>query len=370
MPGIHTLQQAVKAIKEGSLDEAGRLIHIALEDPAMQHGALRALAYVTLARTKHDRDFQIDCYEKAIEADPESEAGKKAQNYLSQLLTYDLDSVFVEPQTTQNQSVANTDTNSVTSNLVHIEVTRTVGINGTQTGTGFFISKDGYIATTRRLIRGLEKVTVDIAKQGSYEGRIIYANTSIDLALVKIDVAITQLAPFTMQSYVPENINLIAYPYEGRVLQGRCRSTKRNISGEWIPTTFTQLVDGGGNPIFNEQQQLVGMLTHISGRSSDHLFGIHIKKILDELQSYVTATTSRPDLTYCDTCGGLSRAKSVGGYYCERCGGILSYAQNVNRLPNSKLAYLYGEDMHRKCVSCQSQIGYHDGKCLRCGNIM
>jgi len=129
---------------------------------------------------------------------------------------------------------------------------RTVGIldgpNGK--GTGFFLSTDGMIATTRYVASGKENITVSLDGTRQMIGRVVRSYPELDLALIKLDLEISHLLPFSTLPAVPENMELTAVVHNGEMLRGRCRPTKREIKAHWFPTTFRQIGDVGGSPVY------------------------------------------------------------------------------------------------------------------------
>ena len=57
----------------------------------------------------------------------------------------------------------------------------------TATGSGVIISQDGYIVTNNHVVDGADELTVTLADNKEYSARIIGADKTTDLALIKID---------------------------------------------------------------------------------------------------------------------------------------------------------------------------------------
>ena len=57
----------------------------------------------------------------------------------------------------------------------------------TATGSGVIISEDGYIVTNNHVVDGADELTVTLADNKEYSARIIGADKTTDLALIKID---------------------------------------------------------------------------------------------------------------------------------------------------------------------------------------
>ncbi len=58
------------------------------------------------------------------------------------------------------------------------------------------------------------------------------------------------------------------------------------MAAHWIPTTATRLIDAGGNPIFDDKNYLVGMMTKNTSRTSGHMFGVHVAAIRRMVEQY------------------------------------------------------------------------------------
>ena len=154
----------------------------------------------------------------------------------------------------------------------------------------------------------------------------------------------------------------------GNLCLGQKRATRSRVSAEWFPTTIAQVIDAGGNPVFDNQNTLVGMLTRNANRTSAYVFGLSIDTIYRHAEQFRQEAQNQQATAYCTHCGNLSRAGGAGGYYCEICGGILPAAENVARYELPHLAQYYNENAHRACGNCGARVGYYDGLCLRCGH--
>lgn len=251
------------------------------------------------------------------------------------------------------------------------QVQRSVGILGGPNGrgTGFFVSRDGLIATTRYVVGGEERVKIELLTGQNLEGRVVRSFPDIDLAFVQVNVQLSHLLAITQSSVLVDNAPLIAVTHTGDALRTTKRATKSALAPYWIPTVINHLKDAGGNPIFDAQNALVGMLTKNAGRSSGYMFGLHIHKIYQMIEQYLQEKqrNAGQSSAYCNACGIQSRAPSFGGFFCENCGNTLSYAIDLRRYPQPNLSGLYGENMQRPCPNCASQVGFYNGKCLRCG---
>lgn len=412
MRGIRNLELAIQAIQAGNPTEGARLIRIALRDDTMT-GPLKATAYMWMAETTTDLNDKARYYNDALSVDPGNEHAKQR---LSQLLTTSLPPVQtsqpqvplppaaqpvlppqqpilqpVQPSTQPMQPVhtpqpmvsTGTQPLPAVSDALPAQPAaptrasamfyRTVGItdgpNGP--GTGFFITKDGLIATTRYVISGRENVTIELEPGRFIMGKVVRSFTELDLAIVQVEMDLARVLPFAKMAFLPENLDLTAYAHNNNLpVRGRVRTTTRETKAGWFPTNIRQIPDAGGNPVFDDRNQVVGMLTRNASRTSPDLFGLLIDRILNLAEQYRVEVRMDPNREYCPNCGHLSRAAVVGGFYCEACGSTLPHALALKRTPIPHADAIYGENMHRPCRNCGARVGYYNGYCLRCGAMM
>lgn len=430
MRGMRSLELGVQAIKEGNRAEGARLLRMALRDESMTAN-LRATTYMWMAETSDDREFKIQCYNDALRADPANQHATQRLSLLlsidlppvnqqdnfipppaaptlpgtgpltmpgtgplspmatpipgqyppvtsqpAQTRTHTPTPPYVQPVNDSRfgtgplsnlPSVSNAPPNEPTwgSGVYY----RTVGIlDGPHgTGTAFFINRSGLLATTRHVVTGRENVTVELEPGRHLLGKVVRSYGEYDLALVKVDVNVNTTPPFSDLKILPDNLEITAYGHTGGSARGRVRGTVRSIKQGWFPTTLRHLPDAGGNPVFDERHDLVGMLTRNAGRSSSEVYGLHIAMIRDLAEKYQIETNMDPNRAYCPSCGHRSRASLVGAYYCESCGSTLPQARSVERRPQKHADTIYNENVHRPCPHCQSKVGYYNGFCLRCG---
>jgi hypothetical protein len=251
------------------------------------------------------------------------------------------------------------------------QVQRTVGIldgpNGV--GTGFFVTRNGLIATTRYVVGGEQKVKVELLDKRVIEGIVVRSFPEFDLALIQVNVRLEHLLSVNPAQYLPDNAPLIAVTHTGQGLRSTKRATRHEAQAHWFPTLINHLIDAGGNPIFSGTDNLlVGMLTKNASRNSGYMYGLHISKIYQCVELYhQEAGQITGNAAYCPACGVISRAPGFGGYYCENCGNTLPYALDATRYPQLHLMALYGETKHQPCPNCGSQAGFYKHECLRCG---
>lgn len=354
-----TLEQGIAAIQQGQFDKGARMVESALKYDQIQ-GPLRAVAYLWLAEARPGIQDKLDCYNAALAADPNN---SHAQQRLAQLMAAHL------PQTSPLPSAPLPPPDSAPGVVSFDAAYRVVRVWGGPNGpgTGYFVTLDGLLATTRYVVGVSETVQLELAHGQAHAGVVVRAFPALDLALIHTGLAVSRLSPVTQGMQIPPNTPLNALVYSNGQHTGECRETRSRIPADWFPTTFEQSLDAGGAPVFDSQNHLVGMLTRNTNRSSSYLFGLYVHAVYRSVDQYRQEVSAGAGI-YCPHCGYFSHVGGMGGFYCERCGAVLPRVSEARR-PLPQLAAYYGETLQKSCPNpvCKAQVGYYNGKCLRCG---
>ncbi|MBK8023381.1 MAG: hypothetical protein IPK19_18600 [Chloroflexi bacterium] len=365
------LELGITAIQRGSLQEGARLIRIAVKSDELTP-EMRAVAYLWLAETSPDPAQKRSAYNEALNANPQN---GEARSRLAALLTSGLPSTVpgatqpVGPSTTGvYPAAAATGAYPAAAQSFNVADYLAQIIDGPNgAGTAVFVSLEGLLATTRRVVGGLERVTVETYAGGQFYGSVVRCYTELDLALIMVQQRPTSLLPVTPMPRVPDNAALTVVSYTGEVQRTQQRPTKRAMPQHWLPTSITQLADAGGDVIFDDKNYLVGIMTrNASLASANYLYGIHIstiRRLADSVLSEMRADRRR----YCPNCGNASRATGAGFFYCEQCGAPSPEARQTRRFPAPQASMYYEPTGRGRCVNCNATVGTHNNRCLRCG---
>ncbi|MDQ7035477.1 MAG: serine protease [Anaerolineae bacterium] len=236
-------------------------------------------------------------------------------------------------------------------------------------GTGFFVTREGLIATTRYIVGGEQNIKVELLDKRVIDALVVRSFPEYDLALLQVNAKLDHLLSVSQSPNLPDNAPIIAVTHSGQGLRSTKRTTRHQTAIHWFPTLINHLKDAGGNPIFTGTDNLlVGMLTKDARRSSGYMYGLHISKIYQCVKQYHQELSQLTgNSAYCPACGIMSRAPAFGGNYCEHCGNTLPASLDINRRPQPHLIALYGEAAHQPCPNCGSQAGFYKKDCLRCG---
>jgi serine protease Do len=162
-------------------------------------------------------------------------------------------------------------------------------------GSGFIISKDGYVLTNNHVIDGADEVTVRLSDRREFEAKVIGSDRRSDIALLKVEaenLPMVKLAkPGALK--VGEWVLAIGSPFglDYSVSAGIVSAIGRSIPNErnenYVPFIQTDVAINPGNsggPLFNMQGEVVGVNSQIYTRSGGSIglsFSIPIGVVID-----------------------------------------------------------------------------------------
>lgn len=174
----------------------------------------------------------------------------------------------------------------------------------TSMGSGFIISKDGYILTNAHVVDMAKKITVKTTDKREFQAKLVGLDAKTDIALLKVDAnnlnAVRIGDPNKLE--VGEWVAAIGAPFgfDNTVTQGIVSAKGRNIAADTIvPFIQTDVPINPGNsggPLFNLNEEVVGINSQIYSRSGGYMgisFSIPIDiaiNIANQLKAHGHAT--------------------------------------------------------------------------------
>ena len=313
----------------------------------------RTTAYVWLAESRPEREFKIDCLQRALDHEPDN---AQVREMLERLRTSE-----ASPQIAASQPV-NVD-----------EAPPVVGIRGgpNEPGSGFVVNQRGLVATTGYVTGSATTVEIGLGSDGTVEGRVVRRFPSSDLALIETPVRTVSLGEVMPAMLVARDDVIFALTYPGTRTRGVIREAGTGARSQWLVTSLSPALmsDAGGNPIGDTEGKLVGMLTRNIDQDSGGLYALGIGQIQQLAEQVDQEQRLMPDAIYCGACGSMTRAHRYGGVHCETCGARLPEAPAVaSASPDpERLSRLYAGDENEPCPVCAASVGFYAGRCLRCG---
>jgi serine protease Do len=178
-------------------------------------------------------------------------------------------------------------------------------------GSGFIISKDGYVLTNAHVVKDAEEVVVRLTDRRDFPAKIVGVDTRTDVAVLKID---SRDLP-TVRVGSPESVKVgnwvaaIGSPFglENTVTAGIVSAKSRNLpSDAYVPFIQTDVAVNPGNsggPLFNLNGEVIGINSQIYSRTGGYMglsFAIPIDvamKVKDDLLQYGKVQRGRIGVT-------------------------------------------------------------------------
>ena len=159
-------------------------------------------------------------------------------------------------------------------------------------GSGFIVSRDGYILTNAHVVDGADEITVKLTDKREFKAKVIGADKRTDMALLKIEATGLPAVNFGDPSKlkVGEWVVAIGSPFgfENTVTAGIVSAKGRSLPQEnFVPFIQTDVAINPGNsggPLFNMRGEVVGINSQIYSRTGGYMglsFAIPIDVALD-----------------------------------------------------------------------------------------
>jgi serine protease Do len=172
-------------------------------------------------------------------------------------------------------------------------------------GTGFIVSKDGYILTNNHVVADADKVTVTLLDKRSFDAKVIGRDPTTDVAVIKIDGSNLPVATLgdDNTSRVGQWVVAIGNPLgldftvtagiisaKGRPLNGLIEN--KYAIGDYIQTDAAINPGNSGGPLVNIRGEVIGINSAIAsgtGYYAGYGFAIPVslaKQAMDDLIAY------------------------------------------------------------------------------------
>lgn len=146
-------------------------------------------------------------------------------------------------------------------------------------GSGFVISKDGYVLTNHHVVNNASEIVVKLKDRRELLAKLIGSDESTDVALLKVDAKDLPVVEIGSpdQLKVGEWVLAIGTPFgfEQSVTAGIVSAKGRSLpDGNYVPFIQTDVAINPGNsggPLFNMQGKVVGINSQIYSRSGGYM---------------------------------------------------------------------------------------------------
>jgi len=159
-------------------------------------------------------------------------------------------------------------------------------------GSGFIISKDGYVMTNYHVVKDADEIIVRLSDRRELKAEIIGADARSDVALLKIDATGLPVARIGKSSdlEVGEWVLAIGSPFgfdhsaTAGIVSAKGRSLPRENYVPFIQTDVAINPGNSGGPLFNQEGEVVGVNSQIYSRTGGYMglsFSIPIEVAMD-----------------------------------------------------------------------------------------
>ena len=146
-------------------------------------------------------------------------------------------------------------------------------------GSGFVISKDGYILTNHHVVNNATEIVVKLKDRRELVAKLVGSDESTDVALLKLDAKDLPVVEIGSpdQLQVGEWVLAIGTPFgfDQSVTAGIVSAKGRSLpDGNYVPFIQTDVAINPGNsggPLFNMQGKVVGINSQIYSRSGGYM---------------------------------------------------------------------------------------------------
>jgi serine protease Do len=190
-------------------------------------------------------------------------------------------------------------------------------------GSGFIVSRDGYVLTNAHVVAAAAEVTVRLTDRREFSAKVIGTDARSDVALLKIE-APEQLPTVRIgdasQLRTGQWVLAIGSPFglENTATAGIVSATARSVpGGSYVPFIQTDVAVNPGNsggPLFNLQGEVIGMNSMIFSQTGGYMglsFAVPIDvaiDVRDQLLKNGRVVRGRVGITVQDVNAQLARA--------------------------------------------------------------
>ncbi len=197
-------------------------------------------------------------------------------------------------------------------------------------GTGFIVDGDGYILTNAHVVEGSSSsITVDLYDGSDYSGTVLWSDSTLDLAIVKIEAKNLQTIELgdsdsvEIGDYAVAIGNPLGSDFERSVTQGIISGLDRTITTSdangqnyntmqgLIQTDASINAGNSGGPLINSNGQVIGINTAKASSAEGLGFAIPINTalpIIEEIKENGTYETASLGIT------GINAAEVIASY--------------------------------------------------------
>lgn len=190
-------------------------------------------------------------------------------------------------------------------------------------GSCFYLKSHDLFVTNYHVVSGFHEVAIHDNDRNPYLARVVLVNPALDIALMVVDGDFSQLPELSLAAddalEIGGKVSVAGYPYgmPFTVTEGSVSSPKQLMDGKYYIQTDAAVNPGNsGGPIFNENNEVVGVTVSKFSNADNMGFGIRVEA-LRKLLEVVDDMDRSCFQVQCDSCDGLIAGEED---FCPSCG--------------------------------------------------
>lgn len=190
-------------------------------------------------------------------------------------------------------------------------------------GSCFYLKAYNLFVTNYHVVNGFRSVAIHDNDRNPYLARVVLVNPSLDIALLAADDDFSSLPELTLAAddslAIGGKVCVAGYPYgmPFTVTEGSVSSPKQLMEGKYYIQTDAAVNPGNsGGPIFNENNEVVGVTVSKFSNADNMGFGVRVEALRKLLES-VDALDRDAFQVQCDSCDELIAEEEE---FCPCCG--------------------------------------------------
>ena len=173
-------------------------------------------------------------------------------------------------------------------------------------GSGFILSKDGYVMTNNHVVEGADEVLITLLNRKSYHARIVGKDQKLDIALLRIrddkggvpaDLVALPLGD-SAKTRIAEPVFAVGNPFglqhtvTSGIISAKNRTIGQGAFDNFLQTDASINPGNSGGPLFNLKAEVIGINTSIfspSGSSAGLGFAIpseEVRGAIEDLKKF------------------------------------------------------------------------------------
>jgi S1-C subfamily serine protease len=194
-------------------------------------------------------------------------------------------------------------------------------------GTGFPVSSNGYLITSHHIVKGAERVFIELPSGARFKAEMVYSDPTKDLAVLKTeDTNFTSFGslPYSFASKparLGDYVYTLGYPKQGMVFTEGSVSSLTGFNEDTFAYQVSVPANPGnsGGPLLDDKGRITGLVSGKHSQQEGAAFATKSDYVLNFLEE---AQSAFPDLS-------LPRGRSMSGHRADQVEKLTPFIYKV-----------------------------------------